>query len=72
MRKANSAHQSSQPKKKFKGNCFNCGKTVHRAAYYKAPKKTKNKDQANVVEFEDDDICVMLSKCNIGGNLREW
>ncbi|XP_049363662.1 uncharacterized protein LOC125828389 [Solanum verrucosum] len=43
-----------------------------KVAYYKAPKETKNKYQANVVEFEDDDLCAMLFKCNIGGNLREW
>ena len=28
-RKTNSAQQSCQPKKKFKGNCFNCGKNGH-------------------------------------------
>ncbi|XP_015166290.1 uncharacterized protein [Solanum tuberosum] len=55
-RKANSAQQSSQPEKKFKGSCFNCGKNGHRAANCKAPKKVKKKDQANVAEFEDDDL----------------
>jgi len=71
-RKANSAQQSSQPKKKFKGSCFNCGKNVHRVANFKAPKKAKKKDQANVAEFEDDDLCAMLSECNLVVNPREW
>ncbi|PHU08618.1 hypothetical protein BC332_20478 [Capsicum chinense] len=39
-----------------------------------APKKRKNKDQANLADSkkETDDLCAMLSECNLVGNPREW
>ncbi|XP_049354726.1 uncharacterized protein LOC125819306 [Solanum verrucosum] len=65
---------SNPPKKKFNGSCFNCGKRVHRATEFRGPKKDKKKDQANLVESKGnmDDLCSMLSECNLVGNPREW
>ena len=43
--------------KKFKGSCYNCGKTGHRSSECRAPKnKNKNNGQANIVESNDMDI----------------
>ncbi|XP_070056471.1 uncharacterized protein [Nicotiana tomentosiformis] len=62
-RKKPSGPKSNPSKKRFKGNCYNCGKDGHKSAYCRAPKKDKKKGQANMVEkLEDiDDLCVMLS-----------
>ncbi|PHT54694.1 hypothetical protein CQW23_03180 [Capsicum baccatum] len=40
----------------------------------RAPKKGKKKDQENLAESkkEMDDLCAMLSECNLVGNPREW
>ncbi|PHT40207.1 Purple acid phosphatase 7 [Capsicum baccatum] len=67
-------NESNQSKKKFKGKCFNCGKIDHKSIDFRAPKKCKKKDQANVVESkkETDDLCAMLSECNLMKNPREW
>ncbi|PHT93279.1 hypothetical protein T459_01161 [Capsicum annuum] len=67
-------HGSNQPKKKFKGICFNCGKIVHKSTNCRAPKKGKKKDQANMIESnkEYDDLCAMFTESNLVGNLREW
>ncbi|XP_055822156.1 uncharacterized protein LOC129890680 [Solanum dulcamara] len=43
-----------------------------RAVECKAPKKAKKKAQANVAEFEDYDLCAMLSEYNLVGNPRKW
>ncbi|PHT37770.1 hypothetical protein CQW23_21343 [Capsicum baccatum] len=43
-------HGSNQPKKKFKGKCFNCGKIGHKCIDCRALKKFKEKDQANMIE----------------------
>ena len=74
-RKKASGPKSNPPKKKFNGNCFNCGKHGHRANECRGPKKDKKKkDQANLAESkgEMDDLCAMLSECNLVGNPREW
>ncbi|KAF3681872.1 hypothetical protein FXO37_02664 [Capsicum annuum] len=65
---------SNQPKEKFKGKCFNCGKIVHKSTDCRAPKKGKKKDQANMFESnkECDDLCTMFSEYNLVGNPREW
>ncbi|KAF3676661.1 putative phosphoserine aminotransferase, chloroplastic-like [Capsicum annuum] len=65
---------SNQPKKKFKGNCFNCGKIGHKFTDCRAPKKGKKKDQANMIESnkECDDLCAIFLECNLVGNPREW
>ncbi|PHU25293.1 hypothetical protein BC332_03625 [Capsicum chinense] len=65
---------SNQPKKKFKGKCFKCGKIGHKSTDYRAPKKGKKKDQANMIESnkECDDLCAMFSECNLTGKPREW
>ncbi|XP_019231786.1 PREDICTED: uncharacterized protein LOC109212591 [Nicotiana attenuata] len=61
-------------KKRFKGNCHNCGHVGHKATECRAPKKDKKKSQANMIEKNDeiDDLCAMLSECNLVGNPREW
>ncbi|PHU11693.1 hypothetical protein BC332_18623 [Capsicum chinense] len=68
-----SRNESSQPKKKFKGKCFNYGKIGQKSIDCRAPKKEKKNDQANVVESkkEMDYLCAMLSKCNLVGNPRK-
>ena len=69
-----SSPKSNPPKKKFNGSCFNCGKRGHKATECKGPKNDKKKDQANLAESkgEIDDLCAMLSECNLVGNPREW
>ncbi|XP_070012231.1 uncharacterized protein [Nicotiana sylvestris] len=72
-RKKTSGPKSNQRKKRFNGNCYNCGKAGHKSADCRAPKKDKKKGQANMVEKHEavDDLCVMLSKCNLVGNHKE-
>ncbi|KAF3682313.1 putative glucan endo-1,3-beta-glucosidase A-like [Capsicum annuum] len=66
--------ESHQPKKKFKGKRFNCVTIVHNSMDYRASKKVKKKDQANMIESnkECDDLCAMISKCNLVGNPRDY
>ncbi|PHT86071.1 hypothetical protein T459_08177 [Capsicum annuum] len=63
----------NQPKKKFKGKCFNRGKIGQKSTDCRAPKKDKKMDQANMVESNKkcDDLCAMFSECNLMGNPRE-
>ncbi|PHT29747.1 hypothetical protein CQW23_30665 [Capsicum baccatum] len=65
---------SNQPKKKFKGKCFNYGKLIHNSTDCHAPKKGKKKYQENMIESnkECDDLCSMFSECNLARNPREW
>ena len=73
-RKKSNGQKSEQANKKFKGNCYNCGKTGHRSSDCHAPRKEgKGKCQANIVKkMEDtDDLCAMISKCNLVGNPKE-
>ena len=42
-RKKSNGMKSKQAKKKFKGNCYNCGKTGHRSSDCCASRKDKNK-----------------------------
>ncbi|PHT38031.1 hypothetical protein CQW23_21604 [Capsicum baccatum] len=67
-------NESNQPKKKFKGKYFNCGKIGHKSTDYRAPKKGKKKDYENLAESkkEMDDLCAILFECNLVGNPREW
>ncbi|PHT61769.1 hypothetical protein T459_34373 [Capsicum annuum] len=67
-------HGSNQPKKKFKGKCFNFGKIGHKSTDYQAPKKGKKKDQANLIESNKDydDLCAMFTEYNLVGNPRGW
>ncbi|PHU06076.1 hypothetical protein BC332_26898 [Capsicum chinense] len=67
-------HGSNQPKKKFKGKCFNCGKIGHKSTDCRASKKDKKKGQANMIESnkEYDDLCAMFTECNLVGNPHEW
>ncbi|KAF3642122.1 putative growth-regulating factor 4-like [Capsicum annuum] len=67
-------NQSNQPKKKFQGNCFNCGKIDHKSTDCCAPKKRKKKNQTNLAECkkEINDLCAMLFEYNLVGNPRKW
>ncbi|XP_070050118.1 uncharacterized protein [Nicotiana tomentosiformis] len=73
-RKRSFGQTKEQNKNKFKGSCYNCGKTGHKAHDCRLPKKDKKKGQANIVEKNDDidDLCAMLSECNLVGNPKEW
>ncbi|CAL1356033.1 unnamed protein product [Linum trigynum] len=77
-RKRDSVPSSSGTKnhngnKKINGTCFKCGKQGHKASMCKTHKKKKNKSQANIVDDTDmDDLCAVLSECNLVGNPREW
>ncbi|XP_060190446.1 uncharacterized protein LOC132619613 [Lycium barbarum] len=73
-RKKPSGKSKEQNKKKFNGNYYNCGKAGHKAPDCRLSKKDKKKGQANMVEKNDDmdDLCAMLSECNLVGNPKEW
>ncbi|XP_070013890.1 uncharacterized protein [Nicotiana sylvestris] len=73
-RKKASGLKSNPSKKRFNGNCYDCGKAGHKSADCRAPRKDEKKDQANMVEkHEDIDVlCDMLSECNLMGNYKEW
>ena len=77
-RKKSNGQKLEQAKKKFKSNCYNCGKAGHRSSDCHAPRKDKNKgkgkSQANIMEkMEDaDGLCAMISECNLVGNPKEW
>nr|XP_016469579.1 PREDICTED: uncharacterized protein LOC107791934 [Nicotiana tabacum] len=72
-RKKSSGPNNYPSKKKFKGNYHNCEKFRHKVAECRAPKKEKKRGQANMVETNDDinDLCAMLSECNLVGNPKE-
>lgn len=67
-------NKRSGNKKRFEGNCYNCGKVGHKALNYRVPKKNKKKNQENMVEANDEieDLCTILTECNIVGNIKEW
>ncbi|XP_070057601.1 uncharacterized protein [Nicotiana tomentosiformis] len=73
-RKRSSGQTKEHNKKKFKGNCYNCGKADQKAPDCRLPKKDKKKGQDNIVEKNDDidDLCAMLPECNLVGNPKEW
>ncbi|KAF5937729.1 hypothetical protein HYC85_025235 [Camellia sinensis] len=71
--------------KKFKGKCYNCGKTGHRASDCRRPKKNhrstskKTTNQANVTELDyisdgvnDINLSAVVSEANLVGNPKEW
>ncbi|XP_070016872.1 uncharacterized protein [Nicotiana sylvestris] len=68
-RKEASGPKYNPRKKRFSRNCYNCGKAGHKSTECRAPKKDKKKGQANMIEKHDDvdDLCVMLSECNLVG-----
>ncbi|XP_069150713.1 uncharacterized protein [Solanum lycopersicum] len=59
-------------------NCYNCGKAGHRSYDCRGPRKDKyigkGKSQANIVEEIQDaeDLCALISECNLVGNSKEW
>ncbi|XP_070010977.1 uncharacterized protein [Nicotiana sylvestris] len=72
-RKKAAGPKNNPSKKRFNGNCYNYGKAGHRYVDCHAPKKDK-KGQANMVEKHEDvdNLCAMLSECNLVGNPKEW
>ncbi|KAF3654693.1 putative phosphoserine aminotransferase, chloroplastic-like [Capsicum annuum] len=66
--------KSHQPKKKFKGKCFNYGKIILKFMDCRVSKKGNKKYQANIIESnkECDNLCAMFSECNLVGNPCEW
>ncbi|XP_070018327.1 uncharacterized protein [Nicotiana sylvestris] len=72
-RKKASGPKYNPSKKRLSGNCYNCGKIGHKSTECRAPKKDKKNGQANMVEKHDDinDLCDMLSECNLVGNPKE-
>ncbi|XP_070030108.1 uncharacterized protein [Nicotiana sylvestris] len=72
-RKKASGPKYNPSKNRFSGNCYNYGKAGHKYMECRAPKKDKKKGQVNMVEKHDDvdDLCAMLSECNLVGNPKE-
>ncbi|XP_060170992.1 uncharacterized protein LOC132601970 [Lycium barbarum] len=64
--------EDAAPKRTIKGRGV-LERRSHKAPDCRAPKKDKekNKGQANMVE-DVDDLCAMLSECNLVGNPKEW
>ncbi|PHT55203.1 hypothetical protein CQW23_03689 [Capsicum baccatum] len=64
----------NQSKKKFKRKYFNCDKIRHKSTDFRALKKGKKKDQANMAESkkEVDNLCAILFECNWVGNPHKW
>ncbi|KAK6158565.1 hypothetical protein DH2020_005879 [Rehmannia glutinosa] len=67
--------------KKFKGNCYNCGKPNHMVKYCRHPKKGNQggNQQTNVTEdksvpidMSELDLTVVVFEANMMDNLREW
>ncbi|XP_070022483.1 uncharacterized protein [Nicotiana sylvestris] len=73
-RKKASGPKYNPSKKRFSGNCYDCGKVGQKSTECRAPKKDKKKGQANIIEKHDDvdDLCDMLFECNLVGNPKEW
>ncbi|XP_055823171.1 uncharacterized protein LOC129891735 [Solanum dulcamara] len=72
-RKKPSGSKNYPSKKKFKGDCHNCGKTGHKAMKCRASKKEKKKGQVNMVDINGDveNLCAMLTECNLVKNSKE-
>lgn len=72
-RKKSFGPKSNSPTKKFNRSFFNCGKRARRDTEYQCPEKDKKKYQANLAEPKEemDDLCAMLSECNLFGSPRE-
>ncbi|XP_069148083.1 uncharacterized protein [Solanum lycopersicum] len=73
-RKKTSGLKGNPPLKKFNGSFFNCEKCGHKATECWGPKKDKKKkDTKNFVEYrgEIDDLCAMISECNLVDYSRE-
>ncbi|XP_070030049.1 uncharacterized protein [Nicotiana sylvestris] len=69
--------------KKSRGNSTIMGANIveetalkigHKSPDCRLPKKDNKQGQANIVEKNDDidDLCAMLSECNLVGNPKEW
>ncbi|KAL2471729.1 CCHC-type domain-containing protein [Abeliophyllum distichum] len=66
-------NENNQKNKKFKGDCYNCGKPGHRAIDCRKPKKQN--DRAHVVEtgnltegVQEMHLSAVISECNSVGN----
>ncbi|KAL2487199.1 CCHC-type domain-containing protein [Abeliophyllum distichum] len=61
---------SSKALKKFKRNCYNCGKVGHRFKYCQKPKNVKGQTlQANITE--NDNISNLVQDMNLFGVVLE-
>jgi len=58
-------------KYKFKGTCFECGLTGHKAKDCRVKRKTNGQNQANLVEDSNVIVAVVL-EANLTGNSAEW
>ncbi|XP_069151994.1 uncharacterized protein [Solanum lycopersicum] len=73
-RKKSSGLKSSPLKKKFNESCFNYDKRGHMDTKCRGLKMDKKKkEQTNFVESKEEmnNLCAMLSECNLVGNPRE-
>lgn len=75
-KRKHSVESTKKNAKKFKGNCYNCGKAGHRSVDCRKPKK---QSQANIVESDaisngmsDMNLSAVVSECNLVGNPMEW
>ena len=63
----------SKQKTKFKGKCFNCGRTGHKSSECRAPKKEANMVSQLTKEVEDLNLVAVISEVNMAeSNPKEW
>ncbi|CAA0819356.1 Unknown protein, partial [Striga hermonthica] len=63
--------------KKFKGNCYNCGKSWHLTKDCRLPKKGKDsahiaEDKSIPIDLSELDLTVVVQEVNLVNNPREW
>jgi hypothetical protein len=67
--------QGKPMKYKFKGKCFECGKTGHKSVDCRSKKKS-DQNQANLAEANEvsnpNHFVAVVSEANLTGNVAEW